>query len=113
MSRIRAAAVTALGALLLAGVGAATAHADDTGSVSDAGSGNIIGSVHGNVVDTQQTATGSGVGNQHNTLAVTGNTGSVSGTQNNGGNPDASQANSGNARGGGATRDTGNARGDR
>ncbi|MEU1284808.1 hypothetical protein [Kitasatospora sp. NPDC005856] len=104
MSRIRAAAVTALGALLLAGVGAATAHADDAGSVSDAGSGNIIGSVHGNAVDTQQTATGSGAGNQHNGLAVTGNSGSVSGTQSNGGDPGAARGHSGNA------RDTGNVR---
>ncbi|MFJ6773829.1 hypothetical protein ACIQOV_23240, partial [Kitasatospora sp. NPDC091257] len=105
MSRIRAAAATAaLGAFLLVGVGAATAHADNgagstdhsTGSVvSDAGSGNIIGDVHGNVVNTQQTATGSGAGNQNNNLAVTGNGGSVSGTQNNSGNTGAPQGNGG------------------
>lgn len=68
-------------------VGAATAHADDTGSVNDAdsvndaGSGNTIGSVHGNVVNTQQTAAGSAAGNQSDGLAVTGNTGSVSGNR--------------------------------
>ncbi|MBD0672305.1 hypothetical protein [Streptomyces sp. CBMA156] len=98
MSRFRAAAaVTALGAFLLLGAGAATAHADDgagsgapdrsNGStVNDSGSGNIIGNVHGNVVNTQQTATGSGAGagNQDNGLAVTGNTGSVEAHQNNG-----------------------------
>ncbi|MFD5436746.1 hypothetical protein ACFWJ4_31935 [Kitasatospora sp. NPDC127067] len=117
MPRIRAAAATALGAFLLVGVGAATAHADDgagatghsNGSVvSDAGSGNIIGDVHGNVINTQQTATGSGAGNQNNTLAVTGNGGSVSGTQNNSGNTGAPQGNGGNSRGtGGNSRGTG------
>ncbi|MFE7591043.1 hypothetical protein ACFU6K_16725 [Kitasatospora sp. NPDC057512] len=95
MSRIRAAAaVTALGALLLVGFGAATANADSgagagasdrsNGSVvSDSGSGNIIGAVHGNVVNTQQTATGSGAGNQNNGVAVTGNGGTVSADQDN------------------------------
>ncbi|MFE5580085.1 hypothetical protein [Kitasatospora sp. NPDC056531] len=94
MSRIRAAAaVTALGAFLLVGVGAATAHADDgaaatdhsNGSVvSNVGSGNIIGNVHGNVVNTQQTATGSGASNQNNGLAVAGNGGNVGAVQGNG-----------------------------
>ncbi|MET8546026.1 hypothetical protein ABZW03_36155 [Kitasatospora sp. NPDC004799] len=91
MSRLRAAAaVTALGALLLVGFGAAAAHADDgagaadhaNGSVvSGTGSGNVIGTVHGNVVNTQQTATGSGASNQHNGLAVAGNGGQVGGVQ--------------------------------
>ncbi|MFD8701538.1 hypothetical protein ACFV1W_02805 [Kitasatospora sp. NPDC059648] len=94
MSRIRAAAaVTALGAFLLVGVGAATAHADNgaaandhsNGSVvSNVGSGNVIGSVAGNVVNTQQTATGSGASNQNNGLAVTGNRGNIGAVQGNG-----------------------------
>ncbi|MFI2607320.1 hypothetical protein [Kitasatospora sp. NPDC018619] len=93
MSRIRAAAaVTALGAFLLVGFGAAAAHADggagaadhSNGSVvSNAGSGNVIGNVHGNMVGTQQTATGSGAANQDNGLAVAGNSGSVSAVQGN------------------------------
>ncbi|WP_030244395.1 hypothetical protein [Streptomyces sp. NRRL S-350] len=94
MSRIRAAAaVTALGAFLLVGVGAATAHADNGAAaidhsngtvVSNAGSGNIVGNVHGNVVNTQQTATGSGASNQNNGLAVTGNAGNIGALQGNG-----------------------------
>ncbi|MFH8381184.1 hypothetical protein ACH4E7_09590 [Kitasatospora sp. NPDC018058] len=94
MSRIRAAAaVTALGAFLLVGVGAATAHADDNAGaidhsnssvVSNVGSNNIIGTVHGNVVNTQQTATGSGASNQNNGLAVAGNGGNVGALQGNG-----------------------------
>nr|BFD92012.1 hypothetical protein KitaXyl93_33720 [Kitasatospora sp. Xyl93] len=102
MSRIRtAAAVTALGAFLLAGLGAATAHADDgagaidrsNGSaVNNAGSGNIIGDVHGNVVGTQQTATGSGASNQHNGVAVTGNSGNVGVLQGNGNGDAGAQA---------------------
>ncbi|MEU4113182.1 hypothetical protein AB0F71_01605 [Kitasatospora sp. NPDC028055] len=94
MSRIRAAAaVTALGAFLLVGVGAATAHADNgagatdhsNGSVvSNVGSGNVIGTVNGNVVNTQQTATGSGASNQNNGLAVAGNGGNVGALQGNG-----------------------------
>ncbi|MFE7560214.1 hypothetical protein [Kitasatospora sp. NPDC057500] len=93
MSRIRtAAAVTALGAFLLAGVG--TAHADNgagadhqstSGVVSNTGSNNVLGNVVGNVTGTQQTATGSGAGNQANTLAVSGNAGSVGVLQGNGG----------------------------
>ncbi|MFE2105435.1 hypothetical protein ACFXAF_06110 [Kitasatospora sp. NPDC059463] len=93
MSRIRtAAAVTALGALLFAGAGAA--HADDgaggqstTSTVSNTGSGNVLGNVVGNAVGTQQTATGSGAGNQSNALATAGNTGSVSVLQENGNLP--------------------------
>ncbi|WP_030061010.1 MULTISPECIES: hypothetical protein [Streptomyces] len=94
MSRIRAAAaVTALGAFLLVGIGAAAAHADNgagaidhsNGSVvSNVGSGNVIGNVHGNVVNTQQTATGSGASNQNNGLAVTGNGGNIGALQGNG-----------------------------
>ncbi|MFJ9775228.1 hypothetical protein ACIRVF_28935 [Kitasatospora sp. NPDC101157] len=94
MSRIRAAAaVTALGAFLLVGVGAATAHAANgagandhsNGSVvSNAGSGNVIGPVTGNVVNTQQTAIGSGASNQNNGLAVTGNGGTIGALQGNG-----------------------------
>ncbi|MFB6889668.1 hypothetical protein ACFCX4_10180 [Kitasatospora sp. NPDC056327] len=92
MSRIRAAAaVTALGAFLLAGLG--TAHADDgagandhanSSVVSNTGSGNVIGNVFGNVVNTQQTATGSGASNQNNTLAATGNAGGIGALQGNG-----------------------------
>ncbi|MFH9353448.1 hypothetical protein [Kitasatospora sp. NPDC017646] len=94
MSRIRAAAaVTTLGALLLVGVGAATAHADNGAGVDDhsnssvvsnAGSGNVIGTVTGNVVNTQQTAAGSGASNQNNGLAVAGNGGNVGALQGNG-----------------------------
>ncbi|MFE2721267.1 hypothetical protein [Kitasatospora sp. NPDC059327] len=94
MSRIRAAAaVTALGAFLLVGVGAATAHADNgagadhhsnSSVVSNTGSNNVIGNVIGNVVNTQQTATGSGAGNQNNGLAVTGNAGNIGALQGNG-----------------------------
>ncbi|MFB7907360.1 hypothetical protein ACFXPX_30425 [Kitasatospora sp. NPDC059146] len=94
MSRIRAAAaVTALGAFLLVGVGAATAHADNgagaidhsnSSVVSNVGSGNVIGTVNGNVVNTQQTATGSGASNQNNGLAVAGNSGNVGALQGNG-----------------------------
>ncbi|MFD7901123.1 hypothetical protein ACFV4F_35540 [Kitasatospora sp. NPDC059722] len=94
MSRIRAAAaVTALGAFLLVGVGAATAHADNAAGadqhsnssvVSNTGSNNIIGNVHGNVVSTQQTATGSGASNQNNGLAATGNGGNIGALQGNG-----------------------------
>ncbi|MFJ7912164.1 hypothetical protein [Kitasatospora sp. NPDC096204] len=107
MSRIRAAAaVTVLGAFLLVGFGAATAHAGNgagpadhsgAGVVSNAGSGNIVGNVHGTVVNTQQTATGSGAGNQHNGLAVTGNSGSVGVQQSNGGTADPGRGDDGNA----------------
>ncbi|MER7585407.1 hypothetical protein [Kitasatospora sp. NPDC097691] len=94
MFRIRAAAaVTALGAFLLVGLGAATAHADNgagaidhsnAGVVSNVGSGNVIGTVNGNLVNTQQTATGSGASNQNNGLAVAGNGGNVGALQGNG-----------------------------
>ncbi|MER7750739.1 hypothetical protein [Kitasatospora sp. NPDC097643] len=94
MSRIRAAAaVTALGAFLLVGVGAATAHADNgagavdhsnSSVVNNTGSNNVIGNVHGNVVNTQQTATGSGASNQNNGLAAAGNGGTIGALQGNG-----------------------------
>ncbi|MEV8326526.1 hypothetical protein [Kitasatospora sp. NPDC056731] len=94
MSRIRAAAaVTALGAFLLVGFGAASAHADNgagaldhsnSSVVSNTGSANVIGNVHGNVVVTQQTATGSGASNQNNGLAATGNGGNIGALQGNG-----------------------------
>ncbi|WP_051814034.1 hypothetical protein [Kitasatospora sp. MBT63] len=92
MSRIRAAAaVTALGAFLLAGI--STAQADngagaESGSnstvVSNTGSGNVVGSVLGNANGTQQTATGSGGSNQNNSLGVTGNSGAIGTLQGNG-----------------------------
>ncbi|GHH70132.1 hypothetical protein ACFRKE_19775 [Kitasatospora indigofera] len=92
MSRIRAvAAVTALGAFLLAGIG--TAQADNgAGSeqhsnssvVSSVGSGNIVGGVHGNAAGSQQSATGSGGSNQGNSTAVAGNAGAVGALQGNG-----------------------------
>ncbi|MEU1421232.1 MULTISPECIES: hypothetical protein [unclassified Kitasatospora] len=94
MSRIRAAAaVTALGAFLLVGLGSATAYADNGAGANDHsnssvvnnnGSGNVIGNVTGNLVSTQQTATGSGAGNQNNGLAVAGNAGNVGALQGNG-----------------------------
>ncbi|MFD0276607.1 hypothetical protein ACFVHB_22250 [Kitasatospora sp. NPDC127111] len=93
MSRIRAAAATALGAFLLVGAGAATAHADNgagadhhsnSGVVSNTGSNNVLGGVLGNAVNTQQTATGSGASNQNNGLAVTGNGGDIGALQGNG-----------------------------
>ncbi|MEU6232534.1 hypothetical protein [Kitasatospora sp. NPDC047058] len=93
MSRIRAAAVTALAAFLLVGAGAAAAYADNgagadhhsnSGVVSNTGSGNILGGVVGNVANTQQTATGSGASNQNNGLAVTGNGGDIGALQGNG-----------------------------
>ncbi|MFG2825579.1 hypothetical protein ACGFX4_39895 [Kitasatospora sp. NPDC048365] len=92
MSRIRAvAAVTALGAFLLAGIG--TAQADngagaDNGSnasvVSNTGSGNIVGGVLGNAAAAQQSATGSGGSNQNNNLGAAGNSGGVGAVQGNG-----------------------------
>ncbi|WP_199921872.1 hypothetical protein [Kitasatospora aureofaciens] len=94
MSRIRAtAAATALGAFLLVGVGATTAHADNGAGANDhsnssvvgnAGSGDAIGTVTGNVANTRQTATGSGASNQNNGRAVTGNGGSIGALQGNG-----------------------------
>ncbi|MFC9324996.1 hypothetical protein [Kitasatospora sp. NPDC057015] len=92
MSRIRAvAAVTALGAFLLAGIG--TAQADngagsalDSNSsvVSNVGSGNIVGGVLGNANGSQQSATGSGGANQNNSAGVAGNAGDVGALQGNG-----------------------------
>ncbi|MFE6865948.1 hypothetical protein ACFVFS_05285 [Kitasatospora sp. NPDC057692] len=92
MSRIRAAAaVTVLGAFLLAGAGAARAddtagadHQSNSGVVSNTGSGNVVGNVLGNLAGAQQTALGSGAGNQGNTLAAAGNTGSIGVLQGNG-----------------------------
>ncbi|MER8187036.1 hypothetical protein [Kitasatospora sp. NPDC094015] len=92
MSRIRAAAaVTALGAFLVAGIG--TAQADngagaDNGSnssvVSNTGSSNIVGGVLANANGTQQTATGSGGSNQNTNLGVAGNSGAIGNVQGNG-----------------------------
>jgi len=92
VSRIRAvAAVTALGAFLLAGIGTAQAdngagaeHNSNSSVVSNIGSGNIVGSVHGNGNASQQTATGSGGSNQNNSLGVAGNSGGVGTVQGNG-----------------------------
>ncbi|MFJ3787728.1 hypothetical protein [Kitasatospora sp. NPDC090091] len=70
--------------LLLAGAGSAAADngaAANDGSnssvVSNVGTGNVFGSVDGNYVSTQQTATGSGASNQANTLAVKDNSGAI------------------------------------
>lgn len=92
MSRIRAvAAVTALGAFLLVGVGTAQAdngagaeHNSNSSVVSNTGSGNILGGIHGNGNATQQTATGSGGSNQNNSLGVAGNSGGIGAIQGNG-----------------------------
>lgn len=92
MSRIRAvAAVTALGAFLLVGVGTAqadngagAAHNSNSSVVSNTGSGNIVGSVHGNGNASQETATGSGGSNQNNSASVTGNSGGIGAVQGNG-----------------------------
>lgn len=77
--------------LLLAGAGAAAA--DDNGAlandgsnssvVSNVGTGNVFGSVDGNHVSTQQTATGAGASNQSNTLAVKDNSGVILAGQSN------------------------------
>ncbi|MFJ1752911.1 hypothetical protein [Kitasatospora sp. NPDC088134] len=91
MSRIRAVAVVAaLGAFLLTGAGTAAAdngagadHSSNSTVVGNLGSGNIVGSVHGNANGTQQTATGSGASNQNNTLGVAGNSGGVGALQSN------------------------------
>ncbi|MFG3051293.1 hypothetical protein ACGFZP_10135 [Kitasatospora sp. NPDC048239] len=76
--------------LLLAGAGAAAADngaASNDGSngsvVSNVGTGNVFGSVDGNYVSTQQTATGSGASNQANTLAVKDNAGVILAGQDN------------------------------
>ncbi|WP_406112761.1 hypothetical protein [Kitasatospora purpeofusca] len=78
--------------LLLAGAGAAAAAADNgalandgsnSGVVSNIGTGNVFGSVDGNYISNQQTATGSGASNQANTLAVKDNSGTILAGQSN------------------------------
>ncbi|MER6396889.1 hypothetical protein ACIF6L_03360 [Kitasatospora sp. NPDC086009] len=76
--------------LLLAGAGAAAADngalandGSNSGVVSNVGTGNVFGSVDGNYVSTQQTATGSGASNQANTLAVKDNSGTILAGQSN------------------------------
>ncbi|MFJ9606431.1 hypothetical protein ACIRS1_08780 [Kitasatospora sp. NPDC101176] len=76
--------------LLLAGAGAAAADngagaaaGSNAGVVSNVGTGNVFGSVDGNYVSTQQTATGSGASNQNNTLAVKDNAGTILAGQSN------------------------------
>ncbi|MGV9266483.1 hypothetical protein ACWDRR_17695 [Kitasatospora sp. NPDC003701] len=76
--------------LLLAGAGAAAADngalandGSNSGVVSNVGTGNVFGSVDGNYVSTQQTATGSGASNQANTLAVKDNSGTILAAQSN------------------------------
>ncbi|MFE2110743.1 hypothetical protein ACFXAF_33445 [Kitasatospora sp. NPDC059463] len=79
--RTRGAAGLLLAAPLAAGLliaGAGSAAADDDGTlVSNAGTGNVFGSVDGNHISTQQTATGAGASNQSDTLAVKDNAGTV------------------------------------
>lgn len=84
------AAAPLMGALLLAGAGAAqaavgagAANGSNGSVVIDTGSGNVFGPVNGNYNWTQQTATGSGASNQNNTLGVKGNSGLVYAVQNN------------------------------
>ncbi|MFF1906736.1 hypothetical protein [Kitasatospora sp. NPDC058218] len=76
--------------LLLAGAGSAAADngalandGSNAGVVSNTGTGNVFGSVDGNYVSTQQTATGSGASNQSNTLAVKDNSGVILAGQSN------------------------------
>ncbi|WP_406201614.1 hypothetical protein OH807_22130 [Kitasatospora sp. NBC_01560] len=76
--------------LLLAGAGSAAADngagandGSNSGVVSNVGTGNVFGSVDGNYVSTQQTATGVGASNQANTLAVKDNTGVILAGQSN------------------------------
>ncbi|KJY38056.1 MULTISPECIES: hypothetical protein [unclassified Streptomyces] len=76
--------------LLLAGAGAAAADngalandGSNSGVVSNVGTGNVFGSVDGNYISTQQTATGSGASNQANTLAVKDNSGTILAGQSN------------------------------
>ncbi|MFE6744664.1 hypothetical protein ACFVGM_02295 [Kitasatospora purpeofusca] len=76
--------------LLLAGAGAAAADngalandGSNSGVVSNVGTGNIFGSVDGNYISNQQTATGSGASNQANTLAVKDNSGTILAGQSN------------------------------
>ncbi|MFE7563395.1 hypothetical protein [Kitasatospora sp. NPDC057500] len=94
-TRTRRAAGLLLAAPLAAGLliaGAGSAAADDgafandgstSGVVSNVGTGNVFGSVDGNHVSTQQTATGAGASNQANTLGVKDNAGSVLANQSN------------------------------
>ncbi|MFD5918134.1 hypothetical protein ACFVYP_15115 [Kitasatospora sp. NPDC058201] len=97
MARIRTRKVAGLlvaaplaAGLLLAGAGAAAADngalandGSNSGVVSNIGTGNIFGSVDGNYVSNQQTATGSGASNQANTLAVKDNSGAILAGQSN------------------------------
>ncbi|MFJ4096077.1 hypothetical protein ACIPYS_31195 [Kitasatospora sp. NPDC089913] len=76
--------------LLLAGAGAAAADngalandGSNSGVVSNVGTGNVFGSVDGNYISNQQTATGSGASNQSNTLAVKDNSGTILAGQSN------------------------------
>ncbi|MFC5666185.1 hypothetical protein ACFP3U_24820 [Kitasatospora misakiensis] len=76
--------------LLLAGAGVAAADngalandGSNSGVVSNVGTGNVFGSVDGNYVSTQQTATGSGGSNQANTLAAKDNSGAILAGQSN------------------------------
>ncbi|MET9398828.1 hypothetical protein [Kitasatospora sp. NPDC002965] len=97
MARIRTRKVAGLlvaaplaAGLLLAGAGAAAADngalandGSNSGVVSNIGTGNIFGSVDGNYVSNQQTATGAGASNQANTLAVKDNSGAILAGQSN------------------------------
>ncbi|GAA1405984.1 hypothetical protein GCM10009639_53400 [Kitasatospora putterlickiae] len=76
--------------LLIAGAGSAAAEngalANDgstSGVVSNVGTGNVFGSVDGNYLSTQQTASGAGASNQANTLGVKDNAGTVQAGQGN------------------------------
>ncbi|MGW6914827.1 hypothetical protein ACWGB8_13585 [Kitasatospora sp. NPDC054939] len=76
--------------LLLAGAGAAAADngalandGSNSSVVSNTGTGNVFGSVDGNYISTQQTATGAGASNQNNTVAVKDNAGAVLAGQSN------------------------------
>jgi len=92
MTRNRIAALVAApiatAVLVLAGAGAAAAdtgsyadHGGNSGVVSNWGSSNLLGSVHGNALWNQQTATGAGAHNTNDTTAVNGNTGVVTSVQ--------------------------------
>lgn len=63
--------------------GALANDGSNSGVVSNVGTGNVFGSVDGNYVSTQQTATGSGASNQANTLAVKDNSGTILAGQSN------------------------------
>ncbi|MER6359258.1 hypothetical protein [Kitasatospora sp. NPDC001527] len=97
MARIRTRRVVGLSlaaplvaGLLIAGAGSAAADngalangGSSSGVVSNVGTGNVFGSVDGNYLSTQQTATGAGASNQANTLGVKDNAGSVLAGQSN------------------------------